>query len=884
MSSWALPPLPAQLSATAHHVFVGRTSEREQVEQVWSQVEGGGRQTVFIAGAAGSGKSHLVAEVARTLHGQGVAVLLGTCPSDLGAPYHPLVEALDHLLVRAQPGDLTRLFPETVGALRRLTPHLDRHGVDLAEPSTSEHEHRRELFDAYAALFDSVATARPVALVLEDLHWASTPTLLLLNHLIRSSSQARLLLIGTMRATAPDRSQELTSLVADAYRLPNVHRMELSGLDTADIAAYLTAHGGVDHRHVGEAAVLLAEQTGGNPFFLRELWRDLERRGGFDTLRSGAFTAPRSVRDTLESRIGSFAAADRECLELAAVLGDAFEIGDVAAASGYSRGQVMQALDQASEYGLITYDRVSGTFAFVHALVRQALQEALSPSRSAMLHAGLAEVIEPRSASQPALAPLLARLYDGAKTLGYEDERLRHLTSAAVQAQRGLAHEEAAALWERAARVAPMDRSGTDQLLLAAADSHLLAGDFPEARRIYREVASSPDDHAALRAAIGYENASWRPGLEGRDALEMLAAALDRVDPDPTDGVYVRALASRGRAHAFCGELREAARISSRALELARRLADDSLVAEALAATLLLAMTAPGSIALHHQRAVELRQIAIHNRDFDKLGPAGAYRALASSMGGDLDGWNAGLEDMRLAATRTGQPFWTWVVGCHEHCRQFMAGAFAKAEATAERLRQLGYTFGADDTEGPYGIQMFVLRRETGRLEQVRPLITGDPAEDDAWLPGLLALYTELGMERPAHRVLWLLLDRLDEADRATAVWPAVVTFLAQAAIRLADGDALDAVEPLVAEYDGFNLVVGQCVTVLGSANLLLAQIRALRGDTDGAEAHFDKALAANDRVRSAVHRAETPQALSEALGLPGPALLAYHGGSPVRC
>src|SRR5690606_11869670 len=133
------------------------------------------------------------------------------------------------------------------------------------------------------------------------------------------------LILATMRDTAPDRSQELTSLVADAYRLPNVHRMDLGGLDVADIAAYLRAHGGVDERHVGEAAVLLGEQTGGNPFFVRELWRDLERQGGFPALRSGTFSAPRSVRDTLESRIRTFAAADRECLELAAVLGDAFE-------------------------------------------------------------------------------------------------------------------------------------------------------------------------------------------------------------------------------------------------------------------------------------------------------------------------------------------------------------------------------------------------------------------------------------------------------------------------------------------------------------------------------------------------------------------------------
>jgi DNA-binding CsgD family transcriptional regulator len=173
-------------------------------------------------------------------------------------------------------------------------------------------------------------------------------------------------------------------------------------------------------------------------------------------------------------------------------------------------------------------------------------------------------------------------------------------------------------------------------------------------------------------------------------------------------------------------------------------------------------------------------------------------------------------------------------------------------------MRRLGSTFGSDDTDGPYGIQMFMLRRETGRLAQLRPLLPDEPDGSDTWLPGLLAMYTELGMDAQAHRLLSLLLHNLDESDRATAVWPAVVMFLAEAAIRLADDEALDAVEPLVADYDGCNLVVGQCVTVLGSADILRAQIRALRGDTDTAEVHYERALAADRRVRSALHEAET--------------------------
>ena len=825
---------------------------------MWGQVERGEPQTVFVGGEAGSGKSHLLAKVARALHAQDVAVLLGSCSPDLGVPFHPFTDVLDQLLAGTDPRDVTRMIPSAVGALGRITSRVGRPAGDLPAPSTPDHEPRRELFDAYVSLVTTVAADRPVAVLVEDLHWASAPALLLLNHVIRSASRGRLLVVCTLRDTAPDRSHALVSLVTDAYRAPNVHRIDLGGLAAADVAAYLTAHGGVGPGDVEEAARLLAAQTGGNPFFVRELWRDLQRHGGLDALRSGDFAAPGTVRDTLEGRIRSFAPAERACLELAAIVGDAFEIGDVAAASGYDREQVMEALDQASEYGLVSYDARSGAYRFQHALVRQAVRDGLAPSRSATLHARLAEVIERRAASQPALAAVLARLYDGAAALGYDDKRVTHLANAAAQAQRSLAHEQAAALWERSARVDPTDRATAERFLLAAADSHVLAGDFGHARRTYSEVASSSDTTTALRAAIGHENASWRPGLSGREPLEVLTRALGRVPPDPTDPLYVRALASKSRALAFCGELGAAGRVGSDALRMARRLGDDDLVAEALAASLLHAMATPGAVALYHQRALELRRIALATRDYDKLGPAGAYRALTSYKAGNPDGWYAGLDDLKLAVAKTEQPFWNWVVGCYEHCRQFMAGDFAAAEATAERIRRLGTTFGADDTEGPYGIQMFILRRETGRLAQLRPLVPDAPDDTATWLPGLLAMYTELGMDAPARRLLSDLVHGLDDADRATAVWPAVVAFLAQAAIRLADDEALAAVEPLVADYDGYNLVVGQCVTVLGSADLLHAQIRALRGDADAAEAHFEQALAIDRRVRSVVHEAET--------------------------
>ena len=312
MGVWDAPPLPARAAAKAKPVFVGRAAETAAAEQGWAGVRSGARELIFIGGEPGAGKSRLVEELAAALHRRGAAVLIGTCSPEPGRPYEPFVECLEQLLAGTAQGVLAEYLGGSARELLRLTPLVLRHLPDLPPPPGDGSDYRRELFDAVTDLLRSVAQARPVVCVLEDLHWAGTPTLQLLSHVTQHSARSRLLLLCTHRTTAPDRSDELTYAIAELYRLDGVRRIDLAGLSADEVAQYLVAEGGLPVRRAREYATVLRDQTGGNPFFLREMWRDIIARGAAASTRSSAVPAPASIRDTLQRRLSRLSADRKE--------------------------------------------------------------------------------------------------------------------------------------------------------------------------------------------------------------------------------------------------------------------------------------------------------------------------------------------------------------------------------------------------------------------------------------------------------------------------------------------------------------------------------------------------------------------------------------------
>ncbi len=855
MTSWVPPPLPAQLAAVRRAPLVGRHLELETMEALWSEVIAGRRQVVFLGGEPGAGKTRLIAEIAGALHDNDVTVLAGTSGLDTGVSYQPFAEMLDHLFGTAAEGSLAGVVADHGSELRRLSARVYRHCPEPTGELTGAGV-RRDLFEAVASVFRALAEKRPLALMIDDLHWAQLPTIAMLEHLVQACSEAPLLVVAAFRTTVPDRSDEMAARVAELHRLEGVRRLDLSGLDTEAIAEFLSLRAGLPLSEARAPAALLRDRTGGNPFFLRELWADLERRGGVGALRTPNWV-PSSLGDTLTARLSGLSTQVRAVIELAAVLGSTFGLATLVAASEFGQAATLAALDAATALGMVETDRGAGDrYSFVHALVRQAVLDGMPPSRRMLVHARAAEALE-RQPGDAALTPQLAHHYLASHVLGFHDRALRYSREAARLAERSLAFEDAAVWFERAAQLPECNAAERAELLLAAAGNYVRACHFPHARDIYGRLYVIAEPPLRLAAAIGFEDASWRPGLMGTRAADLLSSALADCGLDEQNPLYVRGLSSLARALALAGETGRARQVSARTAELAARLGHESALAHALT-TSMWHGTTPDVAAEQLELTAAVRRQARERLDYETLGAAANFSATVSYLAGRPDAVRDAIEDARRAVGATGLPYYRHVYCCLAETQAFLQGDFDGARQWAQETLKQNDSFSDEMGEGPHGVQMFMLARETGTLDRFRPYIDGHETFARRWVPGLLGLYTELGVESGIHRALRRLMSKTLAARSNEAQWPMELAFLVEAALAVKDAEALKALRPLLREFAGMNLVCGTMIAVFGSTERYLGRIAACLGEEAEADRCFVAALEMDRRMHSVVHAGET--------------------------
>lgn len=836
---WEPPPLPARLSLEGEQPFVGRLQELARIEEAWQKAEDGHRQIIFIGGEPGAGKTRLINETAHAVHDVDGLVLYGASSPSFDIPYQPVAEGLDYLLANTPRGVLSDLIPDSARYLSALTPSLIRHRDDLQNHPSAEKEYKVELFNAVLDLLGALSEDRALALFVEDLHWAQDPTLQLLTFLTHRSSQRRMMIVASHRTTPPDRSDDVVRTVADIYRLPGAHRIDLAGLDVTEITKLVMARGETDQTTARAEAATLRDLTGGNPFFLRELLLSESAAAG---------RAPNTVSDAIGGRLPGIDSSVLEVLETAAVVGDRFDLMVLGAAHG-DPAMVSSALDASIDAGLIVSEQ-GDEYRFAHAITQQVVYDLIPESRRRELHGAVARAMEQEGEILPRQSGHLARHYARSSGEGDQERAVFYARHAAQHAEHVRAFEDAAEWNLAAAEICdPGDR---ELVLLDAGHDYVRANRFDLAREIYEKVTWSSDPRIAGAAAVGLEDASWRPGAQGHSALKAIDRALSDLGQAPIDPLYVKLLAARARAISYLGG-EEGFDLAEHALELARSLDDEDALVFALQS------------ALHHihprsvdsiERCHEIIDIVSRHGDYDMLALAASVLGGMTYLEGDIEQSNW-ADDRTLKAVEAGDlTFWRWLYGCAVFSSQFRQGELEQARETAKRNLDVTTEWGVDLGSGSFGLQMFMVAREAGALDSVGGIVQSTTDLEGVWLPGLLALEVELGNLQRAPSLLEHVVKDL-EKSRFSSDRPAVLALAAEAAVALGDQASAEKLLPHFDDFAGFNLMAGNRVIVFGAADRFIAQLMDLVGHPETSST-FERALDLDRRTQAPLHEVET--------------------------
>jgi DNA-binding SARP family transcriptional activator len=377
-------------------VFVGREAELTGLLAGLDDALAGRGRLFLISGEPGIGKSRLADEVIREARARGARVLTGRCWEAGGAPaYWPWVQSLrayvresDREVLRGQLGagavELAQILPE----LRELLP-------GLPEPTSIDSEGARfRLFDATAEFLRNASAHRPIVLVLDDLHAADGPSLVLLQFLARELGSAHLLVVGACRDVDPVPGEPLTAMLVDVAREPVSYRLSLSGLSAREVLEYVERTAPTIASP--ELSTALHEETEGNPLFVGETVRLLSLEGiRPDPDGNLRLDIPHSVREVIGRRFTHLSEGCNRILVLASVLGREFALDALARMGGLSVDELLDQLDEALTARVVSdVPGEPGRLRFSHVLIRDTLYERLTAARRVQLHALAAGVLE----------------------------------------------------------------------------------------------------------------------------------------------------------------------------------------------------------------------------------------------------------------------------------------------------------------------------------------------------------------------------------------------------------------------------------------------------------------------------------------------------------
>ncbi len=872
----APPPLspdaaPAFFATRSGGAFVGRGTELERLRQFLERANEGRRQLVLLEGEPGIGKTRLAIEFMEACEADGALALYGRCDAETLVPYQPFVEALRRYVARA-PEQLAPWRAQYGAELGRVVPELAAPGDTQSGP---EEEERYRLFDAVSEVLNDIARHQPVVLVLDDLHWADKPTLLMLRQMVRAAGGSPLLIVATIRDT--ERPEVLVDMLVQLRREHYFDRIELSGLGEEDATALIGEFGpqGMPE-HVNRA---LWEETKGNPFFIEEMVRHLgttapspEGNG-----QPWPLELPEGIREVIGRRLATLSERTSQVLTTAAVMGREFRVDVLETVGPLSEDELDEVVEEAvGAHVIAEVPGVYGRCSFTHALIRQTLYDGLTATRRARLHLRVAEALETLEGNvpEPPLAQLAHHFALAPPTRG-APKAVEYAERAAQRALGVLAYEEAARLYGVALQAldqAPADPDRRCRLLLAAGHAQTKAGDTLEAHTTFGEAADIARALGSARllaqAALGYgQGGLMTGGIVDEPLVRLLEEALEAVgEADPA--LRSRLLARLAVELSFSEARDRRAELSGEAVQIAKRVGDTRGLGFALNARHW-SLWGPANVEERLAAANDLLELAARSGDERPALQGHRWRMMDLLELGEMDAVDEEIERYSAIAERRRRLSEQLYVHLFRAMRLLLAGDFAEAERHGWEAVTLGNRVQDPNTGNATLLQSCTLRRERGGIERLEGPVRAY-AQRFGTIPGwrcvLAHLLAESGRAEEAKEILdGFAADDFRELP-LDGIWLGAMAYLAETAATLGDATHAAALHELLGPYADRNVAVGWASTCMGSASRHLGLLADLLGRRDEAIAHFETALAMNERMRARPWVAHTQVELARVL------------------
>jgi len=855
--------------------YIGRAALLARLEERLDGALAGNGRILFLAGEAGIGKTRtaeLLVERARQA-GATVATAFGL---EDGAASHWSWTRLLRTLAAREPSALALLAPAQRACLSRLAPEL---GPEPEVPGgrwRGDEAERSALFEAVDALLAAALRARPLALFLDDLHGADAESIALLEFVGQSLAERPLAIVVTCREEDAGGTPRQARAIERLLRSTALERWPLAALTADELREFV--HARLGREADPELLEVLARQTGGNPLWIGESLRSLEARSLLAEARPAhewEALLPRGIRHLLLPKLRRLSAGAGEALAFAAALGREIDL-PLLAESLPDAARLDERLGEAVDATLLLPASAPGHAPrFAHALVREALYDELLPAgeRRSAVHARISAALEKTTQPDDALSTRAHHACEGVPRVPAAGA-IELARRAGAQAARRHDFERAVHWYERALATLPFlprgDPALSATLQLGLGDAQTRALGLERARVSYREAA----DHARsigrgdqlVQAALGFAHRPSSTGSADAEAIRLLDEA-QRSVPAGDEALRIRVL-SRLAVELRYDEAARAEALMDEAIAAARRFGDPAVLARTLDDSSFVRFgpaDSEGWIALN----VEITEAATAGDDLELV---------LSGQRGLVTGWlelgdRAGVEREVRACERTADalrtPHARWFCAALRAMVALLAGDLGAAERRVGEAVALGDRLDSREVALELGTPLVYLRFEQGRAAEIEAAVRAQVErfpDAAAWRAALARLLLAAGRRAEARSELERLgRARFTDVPRDRGYLP-TLAMCAEVAHAIGDERAASYLEPRLAPYARLHISAGSGLLHYGTVAYALGLVAAARSRWDAAVAHFERALAAEERMGAQLWAARTRLAGARAL------------------